>query len=284
MRGSGRPIRFEYYGGHLIAVPVELSSGLRSRFILDTGAGLPVISPALAERAGVRATGQRQTGRRMSGQELSLPIVILPTLTLGRETFAEVAAGLFDLDRFLPAAAGIGGMLGLPLFESTPFVIDHAARRLRLGERLPPTAPRAPLALRREGLSLDAFVDLELPDGSVARVELDTGSDSLILHHRYQEALGISPQDPRVHLVEGIDETGHAYVRYHAHLAAPVRIRGAPQVERSDLEVIFSDIIYDGLLGHSFLRPFAVGVDLPSSEIAFGPGRARDRSARTSAS
>ncbi|HXW67730.1 MAG TPA: retropepsin-like aspartic protease [Thermoplasmata archaeon] len=286
MRRRAGSLRFEYLGSHLILVPVELSGRHRSRFILDTGVGVNVIAPALAERSGARATGAVQTGRRMSGQELSLPVVEIPSLRLGSETHPEVPAGLFDLDRFLPPGVGVGGMVGLPLFEQRPFVIDPAARELRLGARLPANAPRAPLTLRRDHLSLDAFLDLELPGGTSARVELDTGSDALILHTRYMDALGIRPDDPRVRRTEGRDEVGHPYVRYRARLDGTVRLRAAPEIARPDLDVIFSDVIYDGLVGHAFLSAFTVGIDVAAAEIAFGPARwgATDPAARTSGS
>lgn len=63
--------------GHLIRMPVKLG-GVDCRFLFDTGIGVNVVSPELAERMQLREVGQSFVGRRMSGQQVEAPLVHLP--------------------------------------------------------------------------------------------------------------------------------------------------------------------------------------------------------------
>ena len=49
-----------------------------------------------------------------------------------------------------------------------------------------------------------------------------------------------------------------------------MRVAGAPKLAQRDPDVMFQKIIYDGLVGHSFLRNFAVTFDLPNGRVVFG--------------
>lgn len=48
-----------------------------------------------------------------------------------------------------------------------------------------------PVASKRDGPSTDIFVDLELPNWKMINVEVDTGSDILVLNENIMEELGI---------------------------------------------------------------------------------------------
>ena len=61
-------VPFEFVHDHLVVVPVTVA-GRPARFALDTGAGIDVLSPRLAEGLGLAPRG-RFTGRRMTGEEL----------------------------------------------------------------------------------------------------------------------------------------------------------------------------------------------------------------------
>jgi Aspartyl protease len=67
------------YLHHLVTVPVVVGGEVETRFVLDTGIGLTLVSEEVGEAIGLTASGSHYTGRRMSGQDVSLPLA-----TVGR--------------------------------------------------------------------------------------------------------------------------------------------------------------------------------------------------------
>lgn len=264
--------------GHLIVVPVRLGGTVETRFVLDTGIGVNLLSEKLAKQAGWISTGQVASGRRMSGQEIRMPLGNLPRIELGGRGWDNVLASPLDMGGFHPALKDLGGFLSLGLFESDPFTIDYQRSEIDLPG--PPSSgssnseewEEAPLALERDGASLSAKVDLELPNDRVAHVEIDTGSDSLILHDRYREDFDIRSGAPNVRTIEGKDETGHSNVRHFATVPGRFRVLGTNSIAQQDPPVMFQNIIHDGLLGDDFLKRFRVRFDVERARIGFAPG------------
>ncbi len=266
-------MRFERVAGHLAAVPVQLGPSIETRFVLDTGIGVNLISSALATRIGAHRTGATHTGRRMSGQAISVPLVTIPRLSMGPHHRDHVPAGILDLAG-LSAQFGVEGFLSLQFFDGTAFTIDGPGRTISLPQRPPagtePTAScEVPLRVDRDGPSVSAFTDLRLPNGRRASVEIDSGSDSLILNAGFLTDLGLRTDADGVRTVQGTDETGYAYTRRFARISDPVSLWDAPSISQRDLDVMFQEIIYDGLLGDAFLRRYDVTYDIPRSRMAF---------------
>ena len=78
---------FEYVQ-HLVTVPV-LVNGIETRFVLDSGIGVTLVSSGFAERAGCRPSGASYTGRRMSGQAVTLELARADALVFGALERAE---------------------------------------------------------------------------------------------------------------------------------------------------------------------------------------------------
>jgi len=114
------------------------------------------------------------------------------------------------------------------------------------------------------GVAITLFAPLKLADGTVAKVEVDTGSDSLILHRRFLPPTG------EFKVVRAKDETNHAFERFFGKLEAPTWLGGLPALERKGQRVMFQEIIYDGLIGHDFLRNYTVTFDMPHSRMILG--------------
>ena len=268
-------VPFERYrGGHVITVPVRLADSVPARFVLDTGIGLPIVSAALARREGWPETGATGSGRRMSGQLVSAPLVRIPSISIGSLRRENVLAGMLDLGTFLPPESGIEGFLAPSVFEPWPFAINSVTGTVRLLRGDDAGAPlgvgvEAPVFRHREGDGISYFLDLRLPSGSIARVEIDTGTDSLILHTRYMRELGVDPGRAGVVERHGEDETGHAYTRWFATVRGAFRVAAAPSICQNDPAVMFQEIIYDGLIGDAFLRSYDVTYDLARSRLIF---------------
>jgi hypothetical protein len=266
-------VPFERYrNGHVITIPVLVGGSIPTRFVLDTGIGMNLVSTRLCERLGCAPTGEVSSGRRMSGQVVSAPLTRLPSISVGSLRKEDVLAGMLDFAAFVPNGSGIEGFLAPPFFAPRAFALNSITRTLRVeldGREAPRVrgAAAVPVQIVREGRAESYFVDLTLPSGSVAHVEVDTGSDTLILHSRYMRELGVNPERADVRTVEGKDETGHRYVRYFGPVRGTVRLAAAPTILQHDPDVMFQEIIYDGLLGDAFLRSYEVTYDFARSQI-----------------
>lgn len=263
------------YLHHLVTVPVLVDGTREARFVLDTGIGLTLLSEELCGELGCERTGSTFTGRRMSGQDVTVPLAVLRTLTMGAHTREGHTVGVLDTRTFPGELSGVDGFLSLAFFEPTPFTVDYGGGTVVV-ETPPSLAARVAsgtavgIRLERQGPALDAFLPLTVPGRGRIEVEVDMGSDALILDESLAGEVGVRLDDPSVRRVEGSDETGHPYLRHFARIPGTIHPTGAPSVAQTDPEVIFQRIVYDGLVGDAFLRNFVVTYDLPGERMIFG--------------
>lgn len=262
--------------GHLISIPVTVGNGTPSRFILDTGIGIDLISTRLAEKLKVPTTGMAYKGKRMSGQEVEVPLSYLGNLTVGRELQKFGTVGVWDFKGFLPdtpAFADIEGFVGLRFFQHRPFTLDYQKKELILETPLTlqnrlDSGLVVPLEIDDDqNTSLTVYAPLEVVGAGTAKVEVDTGSDSLILHRRFMAALGIVESGPEIRVVEARDETNFAFTRWFTKLRGAIRLHGEATLQQSGGRVMFQEIIHDGLIGDDFLKRFVVTFDLSHSRM-----------------
>ena len=259
---------------HLVVVPVAVDGVGPRRFVLDTGIGLTLLSKSLCDAIGCEATGASFTGKRMSGQEVTVPLVDAPPLSLAGVEPRDDVVGVLDTSGFSAELANIDGFLSLAFFAETAFTVDYAHSHVivespaTLDERVR-SGTVVPVRIEREGPSVDAFLRLDIPSGRTIEVEIDMGSDSLILSESLAPEVGVDLADPDVRGVEGTDETGHRYTRYFTELSGVVRVTDAPAVAQPHPEVMFQRIIYNGLVGDAFLRRFTVTYDVSRERVIF---------------
>ena len=265
MRAAVPAVTFDYVH-HLVTIPVSVN-GIDSRFVLDSGIGITLVSEALCEQAHCTLTGATYSGSRMSGQEVSVALARVGAIEIADVAFREPTVGVLGLD--LPdELAGIGGFVSLGLLAQTPFTVDYPRRTFAFASDAVNGAV-VPLQLERDGPSLSAFCDLRIPGGRIISVEVDMGSDSLILDERFAEEVGVDLEAGSTRRVEGTDETGNRYLRRFARLEGAVQPPGAPELAQARPEVMFQRIVHAGLLGDAFLRRFAVTWDLPRERLLF---------------
>jgi len=241
---------------HLVVVPVELN-GVEARFVVDSGIGFTIVRDTFD---GCLPSGETFTGERMSGQEVTVPLGVAPSLRFGELARLGVEVGLLDMGGFPDELAEVDGFLSLAFFAETPFTVDYPRGRVVVG------APAEGVALRcrveRDGPAVAMHLPLTLPDGREIEVEVDMGSDALILDERFLElAAG------ELRRVDGTDETGHRYTRRFARLPGRIHPTAAPQLAQDDPDAMFQAIIYDGLLGTGYLQRFAVTFDVAAETI-----------------
>ncbi len=267
--GMGNPVPFSRVAKHMVTVPVTVNGSHPSHFILDTGIGVNLLFQGHAGRFDTALTGEAHTGRRMSGQPVTTPMARLPSLRLGELERKEVQVALFDLGQLPPDRDDIAGILSLGFFDGTTFSIDYLRGEVRIGEDPAFVGSVAPIRLIHEGPSLAAYLRMVLPSGHSVEVEVDSGTDCLILHSKFMAELGVDPNAASTVKREGVDETGFRYTRFFAPITGEVHVDGARSISQRDPAVMFQDIIYDGLVGDEFLRQFAVAFDLDRSVATF---------------
>jgi hypothetical protein len=262
---------------HLVVVPVRVN-GTDTRFVLDSGIGITLISQALCERVGAQPAAATYSGRRMSGQEVTVALAHVDSLAFGGLDRGRAQVGVLDLSGFPAELAHIGGFLSLAFFDEAPFTVDYAASAVVL-ESAESLAAREAAAtevgvrVERDGPAVTAFCPLVIPSGRTISVEVDMGSDVLILDERFAGEVGVDLDGDGVRRVDGVDETGNRYTRTFGRLAGAIAPPGAGQLAQDAPEVQFQRIIHDGLLGHAFLRRFAVTWDVAGARLLFAsPG------------
>lgn len=265
---------FEYLA-HVLTIPVTVCD-IETKFIFDTGIGLNLISETLATEVGCCPDGSTFTGRRMSGQAVTVPLGTLASLRVGASQMRNVPVGIFDMH----AMAGLGdveGFISLSCFRALPVTVDYPAGLLvvedeaSLARRAAAGTPVA-VHVSHDGCSTDLMLSIDLPGGRPVSVEVDTGSDTLILNERLAADTGIDLQGQGIRQVRSRDETGHEFVRYFTALRGDIKVSGAPLIRMTDPPVMFQEIIHDGLVGDSFLRNFTTTYDLANSRMIFaGP-------------
>lgn len=265
-------ISFRYFSGTYIVIQARINGSAPRDFVLDTGAGINLISKSLCKEIKCREGGSF-TGKRMSGQSVTVQMTDLATVNMGGLMVSGLSAGVFDMDALIPGAS-LGGILSLATFQSSPVTFDYAAMKIRFETAESLAKIRAagaviPVDIDRQGASLGILMPLILPNGEKITAEVDTGSQALILHERFMKKLGVSKSDPKVKVKRGKDETGYKYVRYFSKVKGRVHLPGAPQIKDEFPEVMFQKIIYDGLVGHYFLKQYQVTYNIPAAEMIF---------------
>jgi hypothetical protein len=264
------------YAFHLVTVPV-LVGGTEARFVLDTGIGLTLVSESLATLVGCMPNGSTYTGRRMSGQEVTLPLGSLGSLSVGGHRRENLVVGIFDMAG-LASLEGVGGFLSLDYFRSMPVTLDYAAGVVILEDPVSlaaraESAASVEVRVEHDAHTTSVFLPLDVAGLGSISVEVDMGSDSLILDEGLAGDLGVDLDAKSTRRVEGEDETGHMFARYFSRLHGVVNVTGAPAIRQSDPEVMFQKIIYDGLVGDAFLRNFVVTYDLGNARMIFAAPR-----------
>lgn len=243
---------------------------LDCRVLVDSGIGVTIIATATADAVGATDLGRTFSGKRMSGQEVTVPLVRLPDVTIGGYVVSDHVAGVIDLGS-TGSGATFDGILGLDLFAAACLTVDPHAQVIVVSDSPPTDGVVVPVEVRRDDGSVAMYTDLELPDGQVVRVEVDTGSQALILDDRYLAACGVADGDPRIEVRQGTDETGYVYTRRFIDIEGAVRIPGEPSTAQQSPRVQFQQITYDGLIGTAFLDRFRYTFDVRGEQIVLEP-------------
>ena len=115
--------------GASVIVPVVLNRSVQTNMILDTGASFTVVSQQLAGQLGLRAT--RRVSLVTANGIVGAPLAPLGSLKVGEAEAANLTVVIQDL----PAAANLGGLLGLDFLSRYHVSIDSRRQLLVLAPR-----------------------------------------------------------------------------------------------------------------------------------------------------
>ncbi|MEU3457695.1 hypothetical protein ABZ671_29465 [Micromonospora sp. NPDC006766] len=158
-----------------------------------------------------------------------------------------------------PVGAGIGLANGF---------VDFGCRDVDRG--FDEKGVEVPLDIRRHGPSVDPFTTLVLPSGREVVVEVETGSNNLILDTRFLADCGVGVDDG-VTTKTGVDETDHHWTRRWATAQGEVYLAAAPQAAQAQPRVQFQDIIHDGLIGADHLDRYRLHFDVTGPRMILSP-------------
>ena len=221
-------------------------------FLLDTGGGTTVLTPAAARLAGCTPWG-RITGFRMRGDRLDLTRCDEVHLQLPRLALHAPVAGIFDLmAKVPPGSPELMGSVALDAFAGRVVTLDIAHRRLVVES--PTTLPervrhahevRVHYSREVEGLALTPFVGVRSRSGTLW-MEVDTGSDGAAVIGRHAA--------PAL----GLDASAKGGQDLAASLAGDVALRCRAWVD---------DLVYDGNIGSPTLAHWVLTFDLEKSRL-----------------
>ncbi len=116
-------------------VNVEINGKGPYLFVLDTGAGVCVLDPKLAEELELKSTGTTQIGDPSNPQAIEVDTYQLSNISVDEARFAEVSAVTWDAVNHL----GVRGIIGLPTFYEAVIAMDFANQELTIsGQVLEP--------------------------------------------------------------------------------------------------------------------------------------------------
>jgi len=262
----------------LILVPTSVNGRGPYEFILDTGAGMSLLTPRLAGELGITSSGARE-GRGAAGR-VQVAIARIESLAVGEARGGPMPVGITaDVDR-IGAAVGhrIDGDIGYDFLKAFRLTLDYRRRvvRLALGGRQggfevagPGGAAHAEVAFRLAGTAkplvlVPAYVNGRGPHTFV----LDTGASATVLSPELAAAL-------RIETVAAEPMTGAGGILQATLGRASSIMVGEAALE--DIAVMVADFLadlgrvveapLDGILGYNFLRHFRVTIDYPASTL-----------------
>jgi hypothetical protein len=250
------PIPLEAAGGGLLRKVKVVAGGDTLDFLLDTGGGVTIISPALAAKTGCAPSGLSR-GYRMTGERLESPVCRAVALEVGgfRTT---VEASTMDLGPVLgPGAPRVDGMLSLRTFAGQAITLDVSGGQLTvesaasLERRARGMTPlRMRLATGLEGGELTAYVAVPAA-GEDLWLEWDSGNAApTLLTPRSARLLGLPDSarggEARLAMAPGVE------------VLAPVAVR---------------EIIHDGVLSAGMVARAVWTADLATGRLWAGPVR-----------
>ena len=253
-----------------IFVQVTLNDSIPANFMLDTGAGINILSQKVFNKIADSAqeTGI-MTGFRHDGDRLDGPVYQLPALAIGSSKQTDVKVGIYPpLDDY-----GIDGLVSLKFFENTPFTIDFKNQKLTIlnsveAEQLAKNHDWLPLAFKIErDIMLDIFIPIVLNNSLELQAEFDTGSGfgPLVVNPYYIQKLNLNKSGmTATRYTTPISEKATTDYNHPVNLS----LKGTEGIRIENKTATFREnLIYEALIGSEIFKDRAITIDLAKARL-----------------
>ncbi len=262
-RGDFITAPFEERGGHLYVTGSV--NDKPARFIIDTGAGGNVLTPAAALRFGLTSSGDVTVSGAGKADAYRATVKRL-------EAGGAVVENEWAIVTALPPELNCDGLLGYGFLSRFVTTLDYENKRItwtRAGKWKPAARPDADLKL---------FLEKNLPhvdgvvDGIKGRFELDAGNQGgLILYKPFVEKNGLRTRySPRIETITGRGVGGYLYgdvVRVPALTLGALTLNGVvAELSRQESGAFFEQKIA-GNIGAEILKRFTVTFDYGGKRV-----------------
>lgn len=157
--------------GHLL-VKAKIE-GKEGNFIFDTGGGINLFFNDFAKDLKQKNTYNFFTGFRATGERLDIPLYKSDEILFADKQFKNIPYATFDMKM-----NGVDGLISLPMFQDTDFILDFDKQELTLAELKTNVNKKyfdIQFATNADN-SLDIFTDILLNNEFKIRVLLDSGA------------------------------------------------------------------------------------------------------------
>ncbi|NOY25539.1 MAG: hypothetical protein GXP62_06665, partial [Oligoflexia bacterium] len=288
-RSSRVDIYKPWPGADKLYVPVDLGDGTPRMMLLDSGAGVTLLTPDVADALGLSLSPQVSEYMQVSGV-LEARTAVLPKLTIGRQTLANVQVAV-PVAPVHDRAGGvaIAGLLGANVLSRFQIVVDYPANRLELHHAgtQPPPEGAAPLYFDGQH-AMTGIVLVGQRDGVTAKqqllVDIDTGSRGLWLFGELSDdlaSLASEGLEPVVGVSSAEDMPMSALLRTTRRIPVIQVHAGGTIIDRKldatwtsfDQPALGLTTPSPGLLGHALLDGYRAVLDYQAQRFALLPPR-----------
>ena len=253
-----------------IIVQVTLNDSISVNFILDTGAGINVLSGKIYEK--IKTTTYESgfiTGFRHDGDRLDGKLYTIPSIAIGSQKVMNSETCVFPpLD-----AMGIDGLLSLKFFENKLFAIDYASNKLIFFnendfKETIKNKTKIPIELINHGdRILDMMIPITLNENTKLYALFDTGSghNTIILHPYYLEKLKLKS--------EILNESSYKKMisgeqkRQWITEINTLKLTGSDKIVNQPTILFKEDLIYEGLIGSRLFADGKIFFDIENKTL-----------------
>lgn len=269
-------VNFRLAGGvqPLILLPAHVNDAGPYQFILDTGAGVSVLSPDLARRLAVVVTETREG--MGAGGRVKISLGSVESLTVGRYKMRGVQVGMTDdLDRIAAAVgAKVDGVLGYNFLKHFRLTIDYRKSALRLsqtaGEPEEGGHARAQIKFRLAHPSKPLVLVPALVNGEGPyQFALDTGASTTVVSTELARSSGIEgAHGPAI--TGGGGQTAASFGSIKSLAVGMAEQRDLPVAVVGFLGALGQAVTanLDGIIGYNYLKAFRVSIDYPNETLS----------------
>lgn len=258
----------------LIMIPVHVNGRGPYEFILDTGAGVSLVSPDLARSLGIEGTEEKEG--RVAGGSVKIRLGKADSLAVGAARLENAQVAIMDFaDIARAVGTKIDGDIGYNFLKHFRLTIDYRRNLLRLAqgehrqEAVRASAPaEVSFKLAHESKPLILLPVIVNGQGPF-EFALDTGASNTIISPALAAKTGIKSAAAQA------ITTGGGHTAQASFGAAQTIKVGTAQV--SNLPVMVSDLLNSlnqvtgadtaGIIGYNFLKTFRFTIDHPEATL-----------------